>query len=133
MIGYNLPQLNDSAFWFNIMFVTLSMGWPNNVSPDTDQSSGPTISLVCISGDIMACDSEQSTCSVPVNSFKQGSWRPSEGSPRPHANFFCYIELNTYMSSVGSGSILCRVIDPRSVSYLKHSTCEVPIIFFQKI
>ena len=29
--------------------------------------------------------------SVPVNSFKQGPCRPSEGSPKPHANFFHYI------------------------------------------
>ena len=27
----------------------------------------------------------------------RGSCRPSEGSPRPHANFFCYIQLNTYV------------------------------------
>ena len=40
-----------------------------------------------------------------------GSCRPSEGPPRPHANFFRYIQLNTYRSSVGSGSLLCWVID----------------------
>ena len=43
-----------------------------------------------------------------------GSCRPSEGSPRPRANSFRYIQLNTYMSPVGSGSLL------RPTSYLEH-------------
>ena len=52
--------------------------------------------------------------SIPVNSFKQ------EGSPTPKANFFHYIQLTLIMSSVGSGSLLCQVTDPKPVSYLEH-------------
>ena len=53
--------------------------------------------------------------SIPVNSFKQ------EGSPTPKANFFRYIQLTLIiMSSVGYGSLLCQVTDPKPVSYLEH-------------
>ena len=53
--------------------------------------------------------------SIPVNSFKQ------EGSPTSKANFFHYIQLTLIiMSSVGKGSLLCQVTDPKPVSYLEH-------------
>ena len=49
----------------------------------------------------------------------------SEGSPRPPANFFVIFSLILIMSSVGSGSLLCRVIDPRLMSAVKKSPCTV--------
>lgn len=56
--------------------------------------------------------------------LSRGSCRPSKGSRRPCANVFRYIELNTYMSSIGSASCLCQVIDSRPISYLEH--CSHP-------
>ena len=52
----------------------------------------------------------------------RGSCRPSEGSPRPHAIFFCYTRLNKmiYISSVGAVSLHCQVTDLRPISYLEH-------------
>ena len=68
----------------------------------------------------------KATCCIQVNSFKWGSCRPPEVSPRPHAKFIHYIYLTSfYISSVASGSCLCWIIDPRCVSYLEHCTCRI--------
>ena len=60
------------------------------------------------------------TYSVPVDSFKRGVMNVDHlRGHQDHLLMFVVFRL-ILMSSIRSGSILCRVIDPRPISYLHH-------------
>ena len=57
-----------------------------------------------------------------------GAHRPSEGSPRPWANFG-YIQLNIYISSVGSGNT-GRVMLSQKIHFQHTTFSHMLVIFF---
>ena len=68
---------------------------------------------------IFYCAKAQSL-SIPVNSFKLGGLVDHLRGHQDHVVIF-FVTFNlTHMKFVGSGSLLCRVIDPRPVYYLEH-------------
>ena len=68
---------------------------------------------------IFYCAKAQSL-SIPVNSFKWGGLVDHLRGHQDHVVIF-FVTFNlTQMKFVGSGSLLCRVIDPRPVYYLEH-------------
>ena len=66
----------------------------------------------------------------PVNSFERRVDHLRDHQDHVLIFFPLYLtkHLHRYMLSVGSGSLLCRVIDPSPVSYLGH--CRVAIRYF---
>ena len=61
-----------------------------------------------------------------------GSCRPILRGHQDHVLIF-YIIFNTYLSSVGSETLLCGVIDPRPVSYVEHCvTPHMTILYYAK-